>query len=103
MSMRPSAQLGVHPVEEVLATGRRSLAGEGHGLYLVAPGMGFGLLLRAGEGFFAPMPKPPGLRPGSGILLASLVAAGLDLFFHHLKGATAARLQSMGAAQAREA
>ena len=50
--MRPSAQLGVHPVEEVLATGRRSLAGEGHGLYLVAPGMGFGLLLRAGAGRF---------------------------------------------------
>jgi len=92
----------------VASTGIRILAGvdftrQRANLYIVAISIGFGMIPLVAEHFFDKMPKGLGPLLGSGILLASIVAVLLNLFFNHLKGAEEAELESAEANQACEA
>ena len=92
----------------VAATGIRILGGvdfqgNRNNLYIVALSIGFGMIPLVNERFFIQMPKSLGPLLGSGILLASIVAVGLNLFFNHLKAPEMARAENMGAAHASEA
>jgi NCS2 family nucleobase:cation symporter-2 len=53
--------------------------------------------------FFVQMPKVLSPLLGSGILLASIVAVALNLFFNHLQGATDAAADVVMASLASEA
>jgi NCS2 family nucleobase:cation symporter-2 len=92
----------------VAATGIRILGGvdfQNHraNLYIVAISIGFGMIPLVADRFFAQMPKGLGPLLGSGILLASIVAVALNLFFNHLKGAEEAEFEAAEATQSCEA
>jgi len=78
----------------VAATGIRILSGvdfqkHRNNLYIVAISIGFGMIPLVADKFFSQMPKFLGPLLGSGILLASIVAVVLNLFFNRLQGAAA--------------
>jgi NCS2 family nucleobase:cation symporter-2 len=72
-------------------------------LYIVAISIGFGMIPLVADKFFSQMPKFLGPLLGSGILLASLVAVALNLFFNRLHGADKAVKESKDASMASEA
>jgi len=74
----------------VASTGIRILSGVDFktnrtNLYIVAISIGFGMIPLVADKFFVQMPKVLGPLLGSGILLASIVAVALNLFFNQLK------------------
>ena len=92
----------------VAATGIRILAGVNFttnraNLYIVAISIGFGMIPLVADKFFVQMPKVLGPLLGSGILLASIMAVVLNLFFNKLKGAASATEEAVGASMASEA
>ena len=92
----------------VAATGIRILGGvdfqkNRNNLYIVAISLGFGMIPLVADKFFMHMPKALGPLLGSGILLASILAVALNLFFNKLQGAEAARADSADATKAQEA
>jgi len=73
----------------VAATGIRILGGvdfqkNRNNLYIVAISIGFGMIPLVADKFFVQMPKALGPLLGSGILLTSIVAVLLNLFFNKL-------------------
>jgi NCS2 family nucleobase:cation symporter-2 len=91
----------------VAATGIRILSGVDFqktrtNLYIVAISIGFGMIPLVADKFFSQMPKFLGPLLGSGILLASIVAVVLNLFFNRLHGADQAAAQTKGASMASE-
>ena len=75
----------------VAATGIRILAAVDYhssrnNLYVVAVSVGFGMIPLAAENFFDHLPKALGPITHSGILLASLAAVALNLYFNGLRG-----------------
>ena len=71
----------------VAATGIRILSGvdfqkNRNNLYIVAISIGFGMIPLVADKFFSQMPKVMAPLLGSGILLASIVAVSLNLFFN---------------------
>jgi NCS2 family nucleobase:cation symporter-2 len=92
----------------VASTGIRILAGvdfktNRNNLYIVAISIGFGMIPLVADKFFVQMPKVLGPLLGSGILLASIVAVALNLFFNRLRGAATAAAEVTGASLASEA
>jgi NCS2 family nucleobase:cation symporter-2 len=92
----------------VAATGIRILSGvdfqkNRHNLYIVAISIGFGMIPLVADKFFSQMPRFLGPLLGSGILLASIIAVVLNLFFNRLSGHAAAASESKGASMASEA
>jgi uric acid transporter len=92
----------------VAATGIRILSGvdfqrNRNNLYIVAISIGFGMIPLVADKFFVQMPKVLGPLLGSGILLASIVAVVLNLFFNRLQGAAHAAAETRGASMASEA
>ena len=92
----------------VAATGIRILSGVNFttnraNLYIVAISIGFGMIPLVADKFFVQMPKVLGPLLGSGILLASIMAVVLNLFFNKLKGAANATEEAVGASMASEA
>jgi NCS2 family nucleobase:cation symporter-2 len=92
----------------VAATGVRILSGvdfqrNRQNLYIVAISIGFGMIPLVADKFFVQMPRFLGPLLGSGILLASIVAVVLNLFFNRLHGAAHAVAESKGAGMASEA
>ncbi|WP_306598388.1 nucleobase:cation symporter-2 family protein [Geothrix sp. 21YS21S-2] len=92
----------------VAATGIRILGGvdfqkNRNNLYIVAISIGFGMIPLVADKFFREMPKPLEPLLGSGILLASLVAVALNLFFNQLKRREEASEESIMATKASEA
>ena len=92
----------------VAATGIRILSGvdfqkNRNNLYIVAISIGFGMIPLVADKFFVQMPKVLGPLLGSGILLASIMAVALNLFFNRLRGSSAAVAESRGASMASEA
>ncbi len=92
----------------VAATGIRILGGidfqkHRNDLYIVAISIGFGMIPMVADRFFQEMPKPLEPLLGSGILLASLVAVALNLFFNQLKRRDEANEESITASKASEA
>jgi NCS2 family nucleobase:cation symporter-2 len=91
----------------VAATGIRILGGVDFqknraNLYIVAISVGFGMIPLVADKFFSQMPKFLGPLLGSGILLTSIVAVILNLFFNRLQGASHAAAQTKGASMASE-
>jgi NCS2 family nucleobase:cation symporter-2 len=92
----------------VCATGIRILGGvdfqkNRNNLFIVAISIGFGMIPLVAEKFFAQMPKALSPLLHSGILLASIVAVVLNIFFNQIKSARAAGEESAHAAAASEA
>jgi len=92
----------------VAATGIRILGGvdfqkNRNNLYIVAISIGFGMIPLVADKFFREMPKSLEPLLGSGILLASLVAVALNLFFNQLKRREEASEESIMATKASEA
>jgi len=92
----------------VAATGIRILGGvdfqaNRNNLYIVAISTGFGMIPLVADKFFSQMPKALGPLLGSGILLASIMAVALNIFFNHLKSSKTAREESAEATKAAEA
>jgi len=92
----------------VAATGIRILGGvdfkvNRSNLYIVAISVGFGMIPLVADKFFVQMPKVLGPLLGSGILLASIIAVALNLFFNRLQGAARAAAEVTGASLASEA
>jgi NCS2 family nucleobase:cation symporter-2 len=92
----------------VCATGIRILGGvdfqqNRHNLYIVAISIGFGMIPLVADRFFAQMPKSLSPLLHSGILLASIAAVLLNLFFNPIKAAGFASQESADAAAASEA
>jgi len=92
----------------VAATGIRILGGvdfqqNRQNLYIVAISIGFGMIPLVADKFFSHMPATLGPLLGSGILLASIMAVVLNLFFNQLKRGQAARQESAGATHGSEA
>ncbi len=92
----------------VAATGIRILGGidfqrNRNNLYIVAISIGFGMIPLVADRFFQEMPKPLEPLLGSGILLASLVAVALNLYFNQLKRRDEASEESITATKASEA
>ncbi|NTV74807.1 MAG: purine permease [Holophaga sp.] len=92
----------------VAATGIRILGGvdfqkNRNNLYIVAISIGFGMIPLVADRFFHEMPKSLEPLLGSGILLASLVAVALNLFFNQLKRREEASEESILATKASEA
>jgi NCS2 family nucleobase:cation symporter-2 len=86
----------------VCATGIRILGGvdfqkNRQNLYVVAIGVGFGMIPLVAEKFFSQMPKELSPLLHSGILLASMVAVLLNFFFNQIKSAERAEQESAGA------
>jgi NCS2 family nucleobase:cation symporter-2 len=86
----------------VCATGIRILGGvdfqkNRHNLYVVAIGVGFGMIPLVADKFFSQMPKALSPLLHSGILLASIVAVLLNYFFNQVKSAEKAGQESAGA------
>ena len=86
----------------VCATGIRILGGvdfqkNRHNLYVVAIGVGFGMIPLVADKFFSQMPKALSPLLHSGILLASIVAVLLNFFFNQVKSAEKAGQESAGA------
>jgi NCS2 family nucleobase:cation symporter-2 len=92
----------------VASTGIRILGGvdfktNRNNLYIVAISIGFGMIPLVADKFFVQMPKVLGPLLGSGILLASIVAVALNLFFNRLQGAASAAVEVASASLANEA
>jgi NCS2 family nucleobase:cation symporter-2 len=92
----------------VAATGIRILGGvdfkdNRHNAYIVAIAIGFGMIPLVADKFFSQMPKSLGPLLGSGILLASIVAVVLNIFFNHLKSGQEAVTEVADASLASEA
>ncbi|BDU78776.1 nucleobase:cation symporter-2 family protein [Mesoterricola sediminis] len=92
----------------VAATGIRILGGvdfqrNRQNLYIVAISIGFGMIPLVADKFFQRMPKSMEPLLGSGILLASLTAIVLNLYFNQLKRGDEARQDSAGATHGSEA
>jgi len=92
----------------VCATGIRILGGvdfqkNRNNLFIVAISIGFGMIPLVAEKFFSQMPKALSPLLHSGILLASIVAVALNMFFNQIKSAEAAGEESAHAASASEA
>ena len=92
----------------VAATGIRILGGvdfqkNRNNLYIVAISIGFGMIPLVADKFFVQMPKSLGPLLGSGILLTSIVAVLLNLYFNKLKRFEEANLDNAEATQASEA
>ncbi len=92
----------------VCATGIRILGGvdfqnNRFNLFIVAISIGFGMIPLVAERFFAQMPKSLGPLLHSGILLASVVAVLLNLFFNRIKSSESAALESAEATAQSEA
>ena len=92
----------------VAATGIRILGGvdfqaNRSNLYIVAISIGFGMIPLVADKFFVQMPKFLGPLLGSGILLASIVAVILNLFFNRIQAAAHAAEEVKGASLASEA
>ena len=86
----------------VCATGIRILGGvdfqkNRHNLYVVAIGVGFGMIPLVADKFFSQMPKALSPLLGSGILLASIMAVLLNFFFNQVKSTEKAKQESAGA------
>jgi NCS2 family nucleobase:cation symporter-2 len=92
----------------VAATGIRILSGVDFqtnrvNLYIVAISIGFGMIPLVADKFFVQMPKVLEPLLGSGILLASIVAVTLNMFFNRLQAAARAAEEVKGASLASEA
>ena len=92
----------------VCATGIRILGGvdfqnNRFNLIIVAISIGFGMIPIVAEKFFAQMPKPLSPLLHSGILLASIVAVLLNLFFNQIKSLEEAGTESATASASSEA
>jgi NCS2 family nucleobase:cation symporter-2 len=92
----------------VAATGIRILGGvdfkdNRHNAYIVAIAIGFGMIPLVADKFFSQMPKSLGPLLGSGILLASIAAVVLNIFFNHLKSGQEAVAETYDASKASEA
>ena len=92
----------------VAATGIRILGGvdfakNRNNLYIVAISIGFGMIPLVADKFFAFAPKPLAPLLGSGILLTSIMAVLLNIFFNQLKFGEAAKEEAVAATQASEA
>ena len=92
----------------VAATGIRILAGVDYrtnrnNAYIVAISIGFGMIPVVAPDFFKSMPKELGPLLHSGILLAAIVAVGLNVFFNGVRDAEAARRELESAAREAEA
>jgi xanthine/uracil permease len=104
-----NTRLDVHPVDEKLPLGKLSLLGIQHVLVMYARALavpliiGFGMIPLVADKFFVQMPKVLGPLLGSGILLASLVAVALNLFFNQLKASDSAAVEATDASLASEA
>ncbi len=91
----------------VCATGIRILGGVDYqknrnNLFVVAIGVGSGMIPLVADKFFQQLPKVLGPLLHSGILLATLVAVALNLFFNRLRSAEAADAESAEASAAVE-
>ncbi len=83
----------------VCATGIRILGGvdfqsNRYNLFIVAIGIGFGMIPLVAERFCGQMPKSLSPLLHSGILLASIVAVLLNMFFNQIQSFEAAELES---------
>jgi len=83
----------------VCATGIRILGGvdfqtNRFNLFIVAISIGFGMIPLVADGFFAQLPKALSPLLHSGILLASIVAVLLNVFFNQIQSFEAAELES---------
>jgi NCS2 family nucleobase:cation symporter-2 len=92
----------------VAATGIRILSGvdfqgNRNNLYIVAISIGFGMIPLVADKFFNQMPRFLEPLLGSGILLASIVAVVLNLFFNRLQGHAHAAVETSQASMASEA
>lgn len=92
----------------VCATGIRILGGvdfqnNRFNLIIVAISIGFGMIPIVADKFFAQMPKPLSPLLHSGILLASIVAVLLNLFFNQIKSLEEAGAESATASATSEA
>jgi NCS2 family nucleobase:cation symporter-2 len=92
----------------VCATGIRILGGvdfqnNRFNLFIVAISIGFGMIPLVAERFFAQMPKSLGPLLHSGILLASVVAVLLNLFFNRIQSLENAAMESAEATAHSEA
>jgi len=92
----------------VCATGIRILGGvdfqnNRFNLFIVAISIGFGMIPLVAPRFFAQMPKALGPLLESGILLASIVAVLLNVFFNQIKSLESAVLESAEATAQSEA
>ena len=92
----------------VCATGIRILGGvdfqnNRFNLIIVAISIGFGMIPIVADKFFAQMPKPLSPLLHSGILLASIVAVLLNLFFNQIKSLEEAGVESAAATASSEA
>jgi len=92
----------------VASTGIRILSGvdfktSRNNLYIVAISIGVGMIPLVADKFFVQMPKVLGPLLGSGILLASIVAVALNLFFNQLKASGSAAEEATGASLSSEA
>ena len=92
----------------VCATGIRILSGvdfqnNRFNLIIVAISIGFGMIPIVADKFFAQMPKPLSPLLHSGILLASIVAVLLNLFFNQIKSLEEAGVESAHATASSEA
>jgi uric acid transporter len=92
----------------VCATGIRILGGvdfqnNRFNLIIVAISIGFGMIPIVADKFFAQMPKPLSPLLHSGILLASIVAVLLNLFFNQIKSLEEAGVESAHATVSSEA
>jgi len=92
----------------VAATGIRILGGvdfqkNRQNLYIVAISIGFGMIPLVADKFFSKMPKSMEPLLGSGILLASIMAIVLNVYFNQLKRGDEAKQESAGATHGSEA
>jgi NCS2 family nucleobase:cation symporter-2 len=92
----------------VAATGVRILASvdfkdNRYNLYIVAISIGFGMIPLSAEKFFQYMPKALGPILHSGILLASIAAVLLNLYFNGRQSQTQARAAAMATTHGAEA
>jgi NCS2 family nucleobase:cation symporter-2 len=92
----------------VAATGVRILASVDftttrHNLYIVAISIGFGMIPLSAEKFFQYLPKALDPLTHSGILLASVTAVALNLYFNGRRSQTEARTAAMATAHGAEA
>jgi len=92
----------------VAATGVRILAevdykSSRHNLFIVAISLGFGMIPLVAPDFFEHLPKALSPLLHSGILLAALVAVGLNVYFNGLQSAADARRAAAAGASHSEA
>ncbi len=74
-----------------------------HNLYIVAIGVGCGMIPLVADKFFSHFPRVMAPLLHSGILLATFAAVTLNLFFNRLKGAAVANAESAEASSTSEA